>query len=193
MAFNYSINCSKNALVINLDQVQVEEIVEEKLSYYLQQGNSGTNLLKLFYEPAEQALIELSLEKMRGNQLKTAKVLGINRNTLKKKIVFYQLNIKELLLRQGTLTGSHSRIFLGSISSLNLLSACRARMSLESFQKEFPKEKALKQICGPVERKIIRRVLDHCRGNRIRASQALGINRNTLKKKISLTVGAWAG
>ena len=85
MVFKNSINFSKNAVVINLDQVQLEEIIEEKLLYFLIQNPIGTNILKSFYSPAEKALIEFSLEKHKGNQFKTAKILGINRNTLKKK------------------------------------------------------------------------------------------------------------
>ena len=34
----------------------------------------------------ERPLIELSLSATRGNQLKAAKLLGLNRNTLRKKI-----------------------------------------------------------------------------------------------------------
>jgi two-component system nitrogen regulation response regulator GlnG len=34
----------------------------------------------------ERPLVELVLEQTRGNQLQAAKVLGINRNTLRKKI-----------------------------------------------------------------------------------------------------------
>ena len=186
MPLQHSISSSKNALVINLDQVQVEEIVEEKLGYFLGKRPLGKNVLKSFYEPAEQALIETSLERLRGNQLKTAKVLGINRNTLKKKIMSYDLNIKELLIRQKALSCPHNRIFLSSISSMDLLFACRAKMALDSFQNKIPAENALRQICSPVEKRVIQRVLEFCKGNQIRASRFLGINRNTLKKKMSL-------
>jgi len=186
MALQYSISSSKNALVINLDQVQVEEIVEEKLIYFLGKRPLGKSILKSFYEPAEQALVEISLEKLRGNQLKTAKVLGINRNTLKKKIMAYNLNTKELLIKQRTLSCPHNRIFLSSISSMDLLSVCRTKMALDSFQNKIPSENALKQICSPVEKRVIQRVLEFCNGNQIRASRFLGINRNTLKKRMNL-------
>lgn len=185
MAFNNSINSSKNAVVINLDQVQLEEIVEEKLLHFLSHSPPGIGILKSFYAPAEQALIEFSLEKFKGNQFRTAKFLGINRNTLKKKIVTYKLDIKQLLMKQRELHTPVNRIFLSSISSLNLLSACRAKMALANFQNTISSGNVLKQICHPVERRIIKKVLEHCKGNQIRASKFLGINRNTLKKKIS--------
>ena len=192
MALHHSINSSKNALVINLDQVQIEEIVEEKLIYFLGKRPLGTNILKSFYEPAEQALIEISLERLRGNQLKTARVLGINRNTLKKKIMVYNLNIKKLLTRQKVLSCPHNRIFLSSISSMDLLSACRAKMALDNFQNKIPAENALRRMCSPVEKRVIQKVLEFCKGNQIRASRFLGINRNTLKKKMSLINRVWA-
>jgi len=40
----------------------------------------------LFLEQVERPLIELSLKHCRGNQIRTAEMLGINRNTLRKKI-----------------------------------------------------------------------------------------------------------
>ena len=184
MIFKNSINFSKNAIIINLDQVQLEEIVEEKLLYFLNKNSMGTNILKNFYSPAEKALIEFSLEKHKGNQFKTAKILGINRNTLKKKIITYKLDIKQLLMKQKINT-TRTRIFLSSISSLDLFSACRAKIYLADFQSKIPSENVLKQLCQPIERKIIQRVLEHCKGHQIRASLYLGINRNTLKKKIN--------
>ena len=147
--------------------------------------------MKNFYEPVEQALIEFSLVRQKGNQLKTAKILGINRNTLKKKIIAYNLNVKELLMKQEGKRHPYSRIFLGSISSFNLLEACRAKMDTGDFQNELSEGEVLKTICQPVEQTIIHKILKYCKGNQIRASQVLGINRNTLKKKISLAVKTW--
>ena len=192
MNLNRSIHCSKNTLVIHLDQVQMEDMVERKLLYFLDQRPLGRNILKNFYGPVEQALIEFSLEKMKGNQLKTAKVLGINRNTLKKKIVAYNLNIKELLIKPKN-DYPQSRLFLSSASSLDLLSACRAKLASENPQNKIPMENALKRIGQPVEKKIIQKVLEYCKGNQVRASQFLGINRNTLKKKMNLTIGIQVG
>lgn len=183
MPFNNFISSSKNAVVINLDQVQLEDIVEEKLIYFLNHNPAGIGILKNFYAPAEQALVEFSLEKFKGNQFRTAKFLGINRNTLKKKIMTYKLDVKQLLMQQKKLNAPINRIFLSSISSLNLLSACRAKMALTSFQDKIPTKNVLKQIGQPVEKKIIQRVLEHCKSNQIRASKLLGINRNTLKKR----------
>lgn len=190
MNLNPAIHCSQNILLIHLDQVSMEEIVEEKLLYFLNRKTLGKNILKDFYEPPEQALIEFKLKQMKGNQLKTAKVLGINRNTLKKKIVNYNLNIKKLLSQKKPSRFLQSRIFLSSIASLDLLSVCRAKWKEASFQDTILKDNMLKRVCQPVEKRIIQQVLEYCKGNHIRASHHLGINRNTLKQKMNLNFEA---
>ena len=175
MALQNSISSSKNALVINLDQVRVEEIVEEKLIYFLGKRPLGKNILKSFYEPAEQALIEASLEKLRGNQLKTAKILGINRNTLKKKIVTYDLNIKKLLIGQTALSCPHSRIFFKLYFLYGFcFSPAGPKWHWIVFKNKIPAENALRQTCSPVEKRVIQRVLEFCKGNQIRASPVFG-------------------
>ena len=185
MTPNHFIHSSQNALVIHLDRVQIEDIVESKLDHYLKSHplQTQTNILKTFYEPIEQALIEFGLENLKGNQLKTAKALGINRNTLKKKIKAYNLNIEQLLMHKTQHKGPKSGIFLSSTHSMDLLSACQAQLSEESAH-QILKDKALKRISQSVKAKIIQKVLEFCKGNQVRAATALGINRNTLKKKI---------
>ena len=181
------ISQSQNVLLIHLDKVKLEEIVEKKLNSLLNEHPSILrNLLKTFYSPSEQALIEIILERKNGNQLKTAQLLGINRNTLKKKIINYNLDIKKLSTREQNGCFYKSPIFLSSLSSLDLLSACRAKLWMDHSQNLFPSEKLIQNICKPVEKKILLRVLEYCKGNQIRSSQILGINRNTLKKKIGL-------
>jgi len=46
----------------------------------------GSDLYQLVIDAAEKALITLALERTKGNQLATARLLGINRNTLRSKI-----------------------------------------------------------------------------------------------------------
>ncbi|MGB0960064.1 MAG: helix-turn-helix domain-containing protein, partial [Halocynthiibacter sp.] len=41
----------------------------------------------------ERPLIELSLDATGGNQLKTAQLLGLNRNTLRKKITQHDIRV----------------------------------------------------------------------------------------------------
>ena len=179
-----SINASNNALLIRLEKARLEDIAEKKLFYTLQQRPLGRQILKSFSEPIEKAVIEIFLEKHCGNQLKTALVLGINRNTLKKKIQNYKLNIQKVLMKDKKLVCLQNRIFISSMSSMDLFFACRAKLLLDNSKNNLPSSNVLKKICQPVERKVIQTVLDYCKGNQIRASQFLGINRNTLKKKL---------
>lgn len=69
----------------------VKEFLEDKLKKYIKEmtklGNSG--LYDTVVSEVEKALIELVLKETDGNQLKTAKALGINRNTLRAKIKNY--------------------------------------------------------------------------------------------------------
>ena len=43
----------------------------------------------------------------------------------------------------------------------------------------------LEEAVTEFEKKFIKRVLDHARGNQCRAAKTLGIHRNTLSRKIS--------
>ncbi len=56
-----------------------------ELEEYLYQGKEGM-LYRCVFEMIERPLIEKTLERTEGNQLKAARILGINRNTLRAKI-----------------------------------------------------------------------------------------------------------
>lgn len=186
-ATNPAISSSKNVLLIHLDSVRLEDIVEERLDCFLKEKELfHPQLLKQFYEPVERACIEFNLIKLRGNQLKTAQLLGINRNTLKKKIGIYRLDIKDILLKSEEMKCFENRIFVSPAGSFDLLSLCRTKIALDDFKALSPKENVLKSVCYPVEQRIIQKTLKHYKGNQIRSSIALGINRNTLKKKVNL-------
>jgi len=52
------------------------------------------NLYKFIIEAAEKPLIEHALMRAEGNQLKAARILGINRNTLRSKIKKLGIKVK---------------------------------------------------------------------------------------------------
>jgi two-component system nitrogen regulation response regulator GlnG len=54
-----------------------------------------TDLYASIITQIEKPLIELTLEYTGGNQLKAADVLGINRNTLRKKITDLKIEVKK--------------------------------------------------------------------------------------------------
>ncbi len=95
------VNHSENLFVANLQSVSLESLVKSKLEVLFRQQKEAdvelSDLHKLILEQVEKPLIELALRQNRGNQVKTAKLLGINRNTLKKKIDTFRIDIKNLL------------------------------------------------------------------------------------------------
>lgn len=71
----------------------LSDVVRQMIEQYLQsQGDMvGKNLYQLIIKEVELPLLEVTLKKMRGNKTKAAEVLGINRNTLHKKMQEYKL------------------------------------------------------------------------------------------------------
>jgi len=92
------LNHPDNLLVANLSSTSLEKLVRSKLEVLFQQHKSNNVEIRGLYdvvmEQVEKPLIELALRVHRGNQVKTAQMLGINRNTLKKKIDHYQIVVR---------------------------------------------------------------------------------------------------
>jgi len=69
----------------------LEKLIEERIERIkgYMEGLSeikGFSLYKIIISDVERILISSVLKETRGNQLKASKILGINRNTLRKKI-----------------------------------------------------------------------------------------------------------
>lgn len=62
----------------------LEKTVEELEENFIHR--KGDSLYRFVLRAVEKPLIESALEKTEGNQLKAAKFLGINRNTLRSKM-----------------------------------------------------------------------------------------------------------
>jgi Fis family transcriptional regulator, factor for inversion stimulation protein len=94
-----NLNSSENLFVANLQHVSLEKLVKSKLEVLFQQQKEAqvelNGLYNIVLEQVERPLIELALKAYNGNQVKTAIMLGINRNTLKKKIDNYKLKPKK--------------------------------------------------------------------------------------------------
>ena len=97
---NPDLNISENLLVANLKSVSLEKLVKSKLEVFFDQQKKSSVEINGVYsfvlEQVEKPLIELALQANKGNQVKTANLLGINRNTLKKKIDCYGIPISKL-------------------------------------------------------------------------------------------------
>jgi two-component system nitrogen regulation response regulator GlnG len=82
---------------LEVDQLSLEEIIRHKLEDYFRrtEGVDVDNLYALVIERIERPLIELTLKKTRGNQIRAAQILGINRNTLRKKIADLRIEFRK--------------------------------------------------------------------------------------------------
>jgi len=65
-------------------RLSLEQVVKELGDSFVTEDDG--KLYKLILAALERPLIESALEKTEGNQLKAARILGINRNTLHSKI-----------------------------------------------------------------------------------------------------------
>src|SRR5207244_9304116 len=81
------------------EALPLEDAVRARLSELLSNdgGAAAGDLHALLISAVERPLIEIVLERAGGNQVKAAEMLGINRNTLRKKIT--ELGIE---IRRGT-------------------------------------------------------------------------------------------
>lgn len=72
----------------------LESLIESKLRTALRQEDiiEINDLYNMVLYQMERPLLRIILEKTGGNQLQTAKILGINRNTLRKKMTTLGIN-----------------------------------------------------------------------------------------------------
>ena len=100
MTPNLNSSSSDNLFVANLQSVTLEKLVKSKLEVLFQQQKDANvelnGLYDVIMEQVERPLLEIALRAYNGNQVKTAILLGINRNTLKKKIDNYKIKVKKL-------------------------------------------------------------------------------------------------
>jgi two-component system nitrogen regulation response regulator GlnG len=96
MASDLALARRDEAPASNNDELSLEEVVRLKLKEYFRQIREvdPADLYEMIIERVERPLIELTLERTRGNQLKAAAMLGINRNTLHKKITHLKIDPK---------------------------------------------------------------------------------------------------
>jgi two-component system nitrogen regulation response regulator GlnG len=85
----------KDLLIEGVSSYSIEEFLEEKLKRYLKEMTKleSCNLYNNVLSEVEKSLIALFLKETGNNQLKAAKTLGINRNTLRAKIKEYKIRI----------------------------------------------------------------------------------------------------
>lgn len=91
-------NSTNHLFVANLQSVSLEKLVRSKLEVLFEQLREAhvdlNGLYDVVIEQVERPLIELALRANNGNQVRAAQLLGINRNTLKKKIDSYKISLR---------------------------------------------------------------------------------------------------
>src|SRR5690349_17565635 len=75
-------------LITRLDEYSIEDVVELKISRFFDQIGTfyPDDVYDLIMSKVEKPLLVQILRRVGGNQVQAAKILGINRNTLRKKI-----------------------------------------------------------------------------------------------------------
>lgn len=83
----------RDLLLEEANSFTIKEFLEDKLKRYLKEMTKleNCNLYETVISEVEKALIEIVLKETGGNQLKAAKTLGINRNTLRTKVKEYRI------------------------------------------------------------------------------------------------------
>ncbi|MBI4389784.1 MAG: Fis family transcriptional regulator [Nitrospinae bacterium] len=78
-------------------QTFLEKWLNKSIKQYVSQMDKRQNghLFDLVIGGVEKPLVELVLKETQGNQTQAANILGINRNTLRKKIHDYKIKCKE--------------------------------------------------------------------------------------------------
>jgi two-component system, NtrC family, nitrogen regulation response regulator GlnG len=91
-----ALSTAEMVLPTDLAELSFEEVVRRKLKAYFQQTAplEPCDLYAIVIGQVEKPLIELMLEYTGNNQLKAAELLGINRNTLRKKITDLKITAK---------------------------------------------------------------------------------------------------
>ena len=78
------------------DTLCLESYLESKLGEFVRgmKNSSGRNLHPMLISAVERPLITFALKETNGNQIQAAQLLGMNRNTLRKKIGELRISIK---------------------------------------------------------------------------------------------------
>ena len=86
----------KTAGVSGKDALSLEDYLEWKMGDFVKgmRDGSGRNLHPMLISAIERPLITRALQETKGNQIQAAELLGLNRNTLRKKIKDLHIPVK---------------------------------------------------------------------------------------------------
>jgi two-component system nitrogen regulation response regulator GlnG len=74
-------------------ETSLEELVVKEVERLFDEGGALSDIYHRIQQRVERPLLEVVLERTQGNQIRAAAVLGINRNTLRKKITDLRIEL----------------------------------------------------------------------------------------------------
>ncbi|SLM47630.1 conserved protein of unknown function [Nitrospira japonica] len=94
--FMQTLNRSKHAAANGQAAPSLEDFIERKMGDFVKgmRNGSGRNLHPMLISAIERPLITRALQETKGNQIQAAELLGLNRNTLRKKIQELHIPVK---------------------------------------------------------------------------------------------------
>jgi DNA-binding protein Fis len=77
--------------------LNLSQLLEKKFAIFVKKIKHGNNkgLYALLISEVEKPIFTLALQETDGNQVKAAKLLGVNRNTLRKKIEAFKITVEK--------------------------------------------------------------------------------------------------
>ena len=92
-ASSRGLSIDNQELIELLDKYSIEDVVELKISRFLDKMGSfhPENMYELIISKVEKPLLIQILRRVGGNPVQASKILGINRNTLRKKMRIYNI------------------------------------------------------------------------------------------------------
>ncbi len=76
-----------------MSKKHIQDVVRQSMEIYFKdlRGTEPDNLHEMLVEVVEKPLLEIVMRQAQGNQSKAAMWLGLNRNTLRKKLLAHKL------------------------------------------------------------------------------------------------------
>ena len=88
----------RSLMKINVKKDSLSDIIESYIIKYIKDMNYNINSISIyekFIKEVERPLLKVALQNSDGNQIKASKLLGINRNTFRKKIKEFELSVNK--------------------------------------------------------------------------------------------------